>query len=752
MTHGRSEVGGLTIQRQEGGPTLITTSAPLIERDGLWFKDAARAGALVPYCDWRLDADARARDLAARLSVEQLAGLMLYSPHQMVPSLPGEPFAATYGGRPFPEAGCPTWELSDQQRRMLADDHIRHVLVLKLADADTAARWNNALQALAESLPWGIPVNTSSDPRHGAAGGAEFKSAAVDVSRWPEGLGMAALFSPDAVRAFAAVAAREYRALGITTALGPQIDLGTEPRWMRLEDTWGPHPRLVTDYARAYCDGLQTSDTPDGWGADSVAAMVKHWPGGGTGEGGRDAHYAFGAYAVYPGENAPAHLEPFVAGAFDLAGPTGAAAAVMPYYTVSTAYPQPPGGGVGNSYNRYLIADLLRGEHGYDGVVCTDWGITADPAATMDSFGSRCFGVADLTEAERHLLAIDNGVDQFGGNSAMGPVLAAYRLGAERDGEAATRARFEASAVRLLRTFFRCGLFENPYLVPADSAAVVGNADFVAAGYAAQRRSLVLLKNRGGAPLASGMRIWVPGCTRTARKGFFRTDLPAAAFDPVDADALAGRLVRVDDPADADAAVVFIESPLSDGFSSADLEAGGTGYVPISLQYRPYVASTAREPSLAGGDFREASADRSYRGKTGTCANESDLDHVLAARAAMGARPVIVVLRLHNPPVPGEFEPAADTILVDLGVQQRAVWDVLLGEHEPSGLLPVALPASMAAVEAHCEDVPFDYACHVDAAGNAYDVGFGLDFAGVIADERTRRYGREDRAAPAASG
>ncbi len=741
MTHGRSEVEGLTIQRQEGGPTLATTSAPLIEADGLWFKDAAGAGDLLPYCDWRLDADARARDLAARLSVEQIAGLMLYSPHQMVPSLPGEPFASTYGGRSFPEAGCAPWTLSDQQRRMLQTDHIRHVLALKLADADTAARWNNALQALAESLPWGMPVNTSTDPRHGAAGGAEFKSAAVDVSRWPEGLGMAALFSPTDVLAFAAVAAREYRALGITTALGPQIDLGTEPRWMRLEDTWGPHPDLVTDYARAFCDGLQTSPTADGWGADSVLAMVKHWPGGGSGEGGRDAHYAFGAYAVYPGGRAATHLRPFTEGAFRLAGPTGAAAAVMPYYTVSTAYPQPAGGGVGNSYNRHLIADLLRGEHGYDGVVCTDWGITGDPAPVMDSFGSRCFGVAGLTEAERHLLALDNGVDQFGGNSESAPVLAAYRLAAARDGEAAARARFEASAVRLLRGFFRCGLFENPYLVPAESAAVVGNAAYVEAGYRAQLRSLVLLKNRGGAPLASGLKIWVPDCTRTARKGFFRTDLPAVRFDPVDADALAGRLVRVADPADADAAVVFIESPLSDGFSTADLDAGGTGYVPISLQYRPYVAATARQPSLAGGDAREASADRSYRGKTGTCANETDLDNVLAARAAMGTRPVIVVLRLHNPPVPGEFEAAADTILVDLGVQQRAVWDTLLG-HPPSGLLPLALPASMEAVEAHGEDVPLGYLAYVDAAGHAFDVGFGLDWSGVIDDDRTARYGR----------
>lgn len=182
---------------------------------------------------------------------------------------------------------------------------------------------------------------------------------------WPEPLGLAATFDPELVRRFGEIAAKEYRALGIATALSPQIDIATDPRWFRFNGTFGEDSRLATDMGRAYIDGFQSSaddaEIADGWGYDSVNAMVKHWPGGGSGEGGRDAHYACGKYAVYPGNNFEEHLKPFTEGAFRLDGPTKMASAVMPYYTVSTDQDTVNGENVGNSYNAYLIRDPLRG-------------------------------------------------------------------------------------------------------------------------------------------------------------------------------------------------------------------------------------------------------------------------------------------------------------------------------------------------------------------------------------------------------
>ncbi|WP_233188320.1 glycoside hydrolase family 3 N-terminal domain-containing protein [Actinomyces qiguomingii] len=782
----------VTLHPQPDGPTLGVTSAPVIEVDGHLFKDLARTGKLLPYEDWRLPAAERAADLASRLSLEAIAGLMLYSPHQPVPNPGTGPFAGTYGGRAYSEAGVPAWALTDQQRTMLTVDHVRHVLAFTLQDAQTAARWNNAMQALAEAEPMGVPVNTSSDPRNGAAvaSGAEFATSAADVSRWPEGLGMAALFDPARVRQYAAIISREYRALGITTALGPQIDIATDPRWMRLQDTWGPHAGLAADYTRAYCEGMQTTPgneagtavgltgTPadgelppvavavadPGWGSASVSTMVKHWPGGGTGEGGRDAHYGFGKFAVYPGGNEAEHLRPFEA-AFHLAGPTGSAGAVMPYYTISWHYRTADGqvlncgegidadGGSGpvppraNAYHRGIVHDMLRERYGFDGVVCTDWGITADPDPEIDHFGQRCYGVEDMDVVDRHLLAIDNGVDQFGGNSEAAPIIEAYRRLVERDGQAAARARFEASAARLLRVFFRAGLFENPYLDPGASAAVVGCEPFTTAARAAQRDSLVMLKNRCVRDDSSRecvlpfgpqvRRIWVPNRRIEAQPGFMRGGEPAHDVDPFVSATCP--YVRVADPREADAAVVFIESPLSDPYSTTDREAGGNGYLPLTLQYRPYTATTARARSLAAGDFRET-GDRTYRGKTNRAANESDLDAVIAARKSMGDRPVVVVVRMHNPAVLAELEPYADAIIVEFGVQQEAVWQLLAGDFEPSGLLPVTLPASMEAVEQHCEDLPFDYAAYTDSTGHVYAFGYGLNWSGVIDDERNRRY------------
>ena len=231
---------GIRRVQQANGPELGLSTASgvqIIERDGLAFKDLERTGELLPYEDWRLPAKERAKDLAQRMTIEEIAGLMLYSSHQMVPPAPVGPFQGTYCGKKYQETDLPPYALSDQQKRFVTEDHIRHILMVAVKDADTAARWSNALQAMAEALPHGIPVNISSDPRSGARhASAEFKSSGNDVSKWPEGIGFAACFDPEIVRQFAHDASIEYRALGITTALGPQIDLSTEPRWMRLQD------------------------------------------------------------------------------------------------------------------------------------------------------------------------------------------------------------------------------------------------------------------------------------------------------------------------------------------------------------------------------------------------------------------------------------------------------------------------------------------------------------------------------------
>ena len=720
--------------RQPGGKTLswsADSGVKLIEKDGFFFKDLERTGELLPFEDWRLSPEERARDLASRLSREEIAGLMLYSPHQQVPPPRGSCWPGTWGGKALEDTDLPPYTLSDQQIEYLEDRHVRHILVVQVESPATAAKWNNELQAFAEARPHGIPVNISTDPRNGSRPTSEeYRTEGSDISRWPEGMGFAACFDPEVVRQFAHDASIEYRALGISTALGPQIDLCTEPRWLRWCDTLGMVPEDVIPLVKAYCDGMQTTEgEPDGWGMQSVNTMVKHWPGGGSGEGGRDAHYPFGKYAVYPGNNAAAHMRPFTEGGFKLDGPTGSASAVMPYYTVSWGLDTKYGKNVGNSFSKYIIHDLLREKYGFDGIVCTDWNITAEPEPGIDSFGSRCHNVQDMTVAERHLTAILNGVDQFGGNDDPAPILEAWELGEKEIGAEAMDARMRRSAERLLINIFHCGLFEDPYLDPEQSERVVGCEEFRRHGEEAQRRSVVLLKNRDAClPLKPGIRVYIPTRHLKASKAFARDDLPERDVNPVPDSVISKYAVRVAAPEEADAAIVFAESPASNPYKAEDVEAGGNGYFPIQLQYRPYTAEEARDPSIAGGDFREKSANRSYRGKSNTAYNEADLDNILECRARMGDKPVIVVETLNNPMVMSEFEPQADGILAEFGVSREAALDIIFGRYTPMGRLPAQLPADMACVERHCEDVPLDLEPYTDEAGNSYDYGFGLTY------------------------
>ena len=724
---------------QKKGATLgysASSGVQILTKGGYAFKDLNRNGKVDVYEDWRKPVQQRAEDLASQMTIEQIAGLMLYSAHQAVP----------------------TEEISEAQMKFLTEDNLRHVLVTRVGSPEIAAKWSNNVQAYVEGIGLGIPANNSSDPRHSAGENVEYYvGASGDISFWPSSLGIAATFDPAVMEQFGKIASEEYRALGIATALSPQIDIATEPRWSRFNGTFGEDPDLSTDMARAYVDGFQTSEgdaeIDGGWGFHSVNAMIKHWPGGGAGEAGRDAHYSFGKYAVFPGGRLADHMQPFTEGAFKLNGKTGMATAVMPYYTISTDIDKKNGENVGNAFSEYLINDVLRGEYGFEGVVCTDWGVTKDNRA-VNSFGTTSWGVEHLTVAERHYKLIKAGVDMFGGNNDKGPVLEAYEMGVKEMGEEWMRARMEKTAVRLLLNVFRLGLFENPYLDVAETKATVGNPDFMKAGYDAQLRSIVMLKNKGGVlPLAEKAKVYVPEVW-VAPRAAFRGNMGAGARAqqpqpepkghwemPVPVEILSKYFTVVKSPAEADFAIVFVDAPANGtGYDPADVAKGGNGYMPISLQYNDYTATHAREVSLAGGDPLESFTNRSYKGKTVKTSNKDQLDLILKTRRQMGSKPVIVQVDANRPMVMSEFEGVADAILFGFSVQKQAVLDILSGKAEPTGLLPMQLPADMQTVEEQLEDVTRDMRCHVDSEGNTYDFAFGMNWKGVINDARTEKY------------
>jgi beta-glucosidase len=686
--------------------------------------------------------------LASKMTVDQIAGLMLYSRHQAVPAPAGGYFGGTYNGKPFPESGAKASDLSDQQKAFLTTDNLRHVLMTSVENPTISALWNNNVQELVESIGVGIPANNSSDPRHGANKDSEYNAGSGGaISQWPEELGLAATFDPAITEQFGKIAGKEYRALGIATALSPQIDLATEPRWNRFVGTFGEDPKLATDMARAYVDGFQSSPKAiaayEGWGNQSVNAMIKHWPSGGPEEGGRDGHFAYGKFAVYPGNNFETHLKTFLDGAFKLNGGTKKASAVMPYYTISFNQDKKYGENVGNGFSKYIVTDLLRDKYGYDGVVCTDWLITGDEGKTPDVFAGKSWGTEKMTIAERHYKVMMAGVDQFGGNNDIKPVLEAYQMGVKEHGEAFMRNRFEKSAVRLLLNIFRVGLFENAYLDPEETKAIVGKPEFMKAGYDAQLKSIVLIKNQNKTlPIAKGKTVYVPKRTTPPGVDFFGFPTPEKTLYPVNLEIIKKYYTVTDDPAKADFAMVFIKSPVSNGYSKADREAGGNGYMPISLQLKDYTAVDARAQSIAAGDpvVDPAITNRSYLNKTSKSNSYPDLNTILDTKKAMNGKPVLVAVTVSNPMVFGEFEKDVDAIVGEFGVQTEALLDIVSGKTEPSGLLPLQMPKDMTTVEKQFEDVPHDMIPYQDANGNVYDFGFGLNWKGVIKDARTEKY------------
>jgi beta-glucosidase len=188
---------------------------------------------------------------------------------------------------------------------------------------------------------------------------------AASFSQWCEPLGLAAIGDEKLTQEFADVVRQEYVAVGIRESLHPQIDLATEPRWPRISGTFGEDAALSAKMTKAYILGLQGQKLD----SNSVAAMTKHFPGGGPQFEGLDPHFPFQKGQVYPGNNFNYHLIPFEA-AFAVH-----TAAIMPYYGVpmDTGHEH-----VGFSYNKGIITGLLRNKYHFDGVVCTDWGLVTD--------------------------------------------------------------------------------------------------------------------------------------------------------------------------------------------------------------------------------------------------------------------------------------------------------------------------------------------------------------------------------------
>lgn len=598
-------------------PVIGARVVGTLQADGLVFRDLNKNGRLDAYEDWRRPVAERVEDLVDQMTLEEKAGLMVGPSLAMGPggAVREEP---VFGVNPF--AGGPPALVSPGTTDALHKRHIVQFINRENVEPRTMATWTNAVQQVAEARRLGTPVLFVTNPRnhYGAAATFGIAEASAAFSQWPGTLGFAATRDPALVEEFGRIAAQEYVSVGIRGAYHPTADVATEPRWGRFRETFGEDADVAAGMIGALVRGFQGKEL----GPTSVALTTKHFPGAGPASGGQDAHFPWGKNQVYPGNNLEYHLRPWKAAI------EAGTAMIMPYYAVPKGLTRED---LGMAYNREIVTDLLRGKLGYTGVVNSDTGITVGMP----------WGVEGLSLAERYRKAIEAGVDRLGGDATPEIVVELVK------GGSLPEARIDESARRILRVLFALGLFENPYVSPEGAARTVRKAEFQQKADAAQRRSIVLLKNAANLlPLKRGARMYVEG------------------LDP----AVAARYgyVSTASPEDADVCILRVSTPR--GGLGPGLRARGA--VPIDLTL--------------------------------------PAETLLRVRAILQKKPTVVALHLDNPLVVPEIASEAKALLATFGVSDEALFDVLTGKVAPTGKLPFEMPSSMEAVRAQLEDVPHD--------------------------------------------
>lgn len=481
-------------------PHLGTISVSILNVEGLRFKDLNKNGRLDTYEDWRLSPGERSKDLLTQMSLDQKIGMMLIPDIKMMNevSLFGsqkqmQPVTSElnekgdlrdknlFTGETLPSPVLSTVGTTDGIR----NKKLRHFIWrTTTASADTVARWVNRLQALAENEPLGIPVLLTSNPRnHLATGGGSVissSSEALAFSKWPTELGLAAMRDPEMVQRFADMARQEWLALGIRKGYMYMADLATEPRWQRTEGTFGEDPKLTAQCITAIVRGFQGNALNN----SSIALTTKHFPGGGSGYKGWDAHYEYGRNEVFPAHRFSENLLSFKAAI------TAGTSAIMPYYSLpkGTQYEE-----VGYAFNKGVIKNLLRDSLGFKGIINSDTG----PIESMP------WGVKNLTVPERYIKALEAGVNLFSGNGEPAQLLKTVK------GHPELEPYIDHSNMLLLEELFKLGLFEDPYVDEQKVSAMVGKKEFVEAGKLAQRKSIVLLRNeQKELPLKKGTKVY----------------------------------------------------------------------------------------------------------------------------------------------------------------------------------------------------------------------------------------------------
>lgn len=700
-------------------PELEVKVKKLIEEDGLKFKDLNNNGKLDPYEDWRLGPKERAENLVSLMNMDEKIGMMLINSRQM--GLAQEDKSKTSHDGMLDEGVIEKGETIFAMSKVYGTTHtiternLRHFILRNNYSPKDIAEWINAMNEIAEGTRLGIPVLITSNSRNENGETVFGMNDAVGMfSTWPGTLGLAAAALGDIqnggdaslISEFAKIAHDEWNATGIRKGYMYMADTVTDPRWQRTYGTLGEDPAFISDAIGRLIDGFQ-GDKIDN---QSIALTTKHFPGGGARENGFDPHYEEGKWNLYPtpGSLEKYHLPPFQAAV------NHGTSSIMPYYSIPSIKKSVvqefegediPFEEVGFTFNHYFINDILRKRLGFNGYINSDSGVV----------NNMSWGVEELSIAERFAKAVNAGTDIVADTNDIENLKTAV------DNGWISEKRINEANVRLLTEMFALGLFDDrTYNAPEQAEAVVETPAHWEAAYEAHKKSVTVLKNSDQTlPLTpdklNGKKVYI--------EAFHKEKEQAADYtkEAVNKAKELGPITLTDNYEEADIAILFLQPKSGTYFNATP------GLLELEL------CENKSLKALDGSSYEETTLSRI-----------GQVQKIAENVRSRGGK-VIMSVNVVLPWILGNIEPLADGLIAGYDTFFKAQLEVMTGNDQPTGVLPLTLPASDEVIavdeDGNCvsrNDVPgydkdkympegLSYA-YKDSDGNVYKLGHGLKY------------------------
>jgi beta-glucosidase len=629
------------------------------------------------YKDASLSAEERADDLIGRMTVEEKLGQLL----------------CPLGWPMYEKVGADEVRITDAYRKFIQEQHGGMLWGAFRADPWTrktlenglnpalAVKAYNAFQRYAiDSTRLGIPIILAEEAPHGHM--------AIGTTVFPTSIGLSATWDPELIRQVGEVIGDELTAVGGLIGYGPVIDLSREPRWSRVEETYGEDVYLTSQMASALIRGTSSK---------GVISTLKHFVAYGVPEGGHNGS---------PSIIGTRDLEENVLPTFQSAIEAGALSVMTSYNSLD---------GIPTTCNQNLLTGVLRGRWGFDGFVVSD-------LESIDGLYTSHHVARDLQQAGE--MALNAGVDVDLGAHCFSLLKESVEAGR------ISKEVLDRAVKRVLVRKFEAGLFDNPYL-PEDNAAGVRSQEHIAVAAQVARESVTLLKNNGVLPLRAGMRIALVG--PNADNTYNQLGDYTAPQDP------ANVITMLEGLQNAGAAVTYVK-----GCAVRDTRANQIAEAVQAARRSDVVVavvggSSARDFQTRYIDTGAAVVDKTAVSdmEAGEGYDRSTLDllglqpQLLEALKATG-KPLVVVYIEGRPLNKNWAADQADALLTLWYPGQEggtALADVLLGRYNPAGRLSVSVPRSVGQLPVYYNrKMPYSHDYVEESALPLYPFGHGLSY------------------------